>query len=88
LQDLYLVCRGEEGYLFNVDSIQFTARAVKQGDVNGDGSFTLADIVVLQRWLLSVPDTKLADWRAGDLCEDGRLDAFDLTLMREMLLAQ
>lgn len=58
------------------------------GDVNADGALTVADVVVLQKWLLAVPDATLADWKAGDLCEDDRLDVFDLCLMKRELLNQ
>ena len=57
-----------------------------KGDVNLDGSFNVADVVLLQKWLLAVPDVKLANWKAADLCEDGRLDVFDLCLMKRLLL--
>ncbi len=57
-----------------------------KGDVNADGKFDIADIVMLQKWLLAVPDMKLNDWKAGDLCEDDRIDAFDLCMMRELLV--
>ena len=57
-----------------------------EGDVNCDGEITVADAVLLQKWLLAVPDTKLADWKATDLCKDDRLDVFDLCLMRKELL--
>ena len=56
------------------------------GDVNADGEFNVSDLVLLQKWLLAVPDTKLADWKAADLCNDDRLDVFDLCLMRKALL--
>ena len=56
------------------------------GDVNMDGNFDIADVVLLQKWLLAVPDTKLTDWKAADLCEDNRLDVFDLCLMRRKLI--
>ncbi len=59
-----------------------------RGDVNADGSFTIADVVLLQKWLLCAPDAALADWKAGDLCEDGRTDAFDLCLMKRELFSQ
>ena len=36
------------------------------GDVNGDGSFGVSDVVLLQKWLLAVPDTHLANWKAAD----------------------
>ena len=58
------------------------------GDVNADGLLNTADLVLLQKWLLSVPETHLADWEAGDICQDGKLDAFDLTAMRELLIDQ
>ncbi len=57
-----------------------------KGDVNADGKFDITDVVLLQRWILAVPDTKLADWKAGDLCEDDRLDVFDLCLMKRLLI--
>ena len=56
------------------------------GDVNLDGKLTVADIVSVQRWLLGAPDASLRDWRAADFCEDGRLDMFDLCLMRSALV--
>lgn len=57
------------------------------GDVNADGDFNIADVVCLQKWLLTVPDTTLADWEAADLCENGKLDALDLCLMRQKLVS-
>ena len=56
------------------------------GDVNADGELTMADVVLLQKWLLAVPDTHLENWKAADLCEDNRLDVFDLCLMRRLLI--
>ena len=57
-----------------------------RGDVNADGEFSVADVVVLQKWLICVPDVTLADWQAGDLCEDEKLDVFDLCIMKRELL--
>lgn len=57
-----------------------------KGDVNDDGFFDIADVVLLQKWLLCVPDTHLPQWRAADLCNDERLDVFDLCLMKRELL--
>ena len=55
-----------------------------RGDANSDGSFDIADIVTFQKWLLAAPDADLADWKAADLCSDGRLDIFDLCLMKSL----
>ena len=59
-----------------------------RGDVNGDGSFNVADALLLQRWLLAAPDSELAKWRAGDMCGDGVLDVFDLCTMKRELIMQ
>lgn len=56
------------------------------GDVDGDGKLTVTDAVLLQKWLLAVPDTRLADWKAADFTGDGVLDVFDLGLMKRALL--
>lgn len=56
-----------------------------KGDVNNDGEFNISDVVILQKWLLAVPNTKLVNWKAADLCEDESLDMFDLCLMKKLL---
>lgn len=61
-------------------------RFIPKGDVNADGQFTVADAVLLQKWLLGTHDTKLPDWKAGDFCEDNRLNVFDFCLMRNALI--
>lgn len=62
-----------------------TADTIK-GDVNGDGKINVSDVVLLQKWLFASPDTYLANWKAADLCEDERLNAFDLCLMKRLLI--
>lgn len=56
-----------------------------RGDVNADSRFAPADLVLMQKWMLNVPDTVLKDWKSGDLCEDGQLDIFKLIQMRKEL---
>ena len=53
------------------------------GDVNGDGTFSIADVVTLQKWLHG--GDLLPDWQAGDLNGDGRIDSVDLCMMKRML---
>lgn len=60
---------------------------VVRGDVNSDGEFNISDVVLLQKWLLAMPDTKLSDWNRADLCRDGRLDTSDLCLMKQLLIS-
>ena len=56
------------------------------GDVNADNQFNIADAVLLQRWLLGDNEAKLINWQAADLCEDGRLDVFDMIAIRQLLV--
>ncbi|MDE5564993.1 MAG: carbohydrate-binding protein [Oscillospiraceae bacterium] len=75
----------------NGNNVCYIALAVAEGanvigDVNMDGQFTVIDVVLVQKWILAVPDTHLANWKAGDFCEDDELDIFDLGLMKRALL--
>ncbi len=54
------------------------------GDVNADGKFTIADAVMLQKWLLG--SGEITDIDAGDLCADGLINIFDLNVMKNMLM--
>ncbi|WP_298484160.1 dockerin type I repeat-containing protein [uncultured Ruminococcus sp.] len=54
-------------------------------DVNEDGVFSIADVVLLQQWLLAKSVT-LANPEAADVYADGILNGFDLATMRTMLL--
>ena len=73
-----------EKYGYTFESLgRFTA---VRGDANGDGEFNVSDVVLLQKWLLAVPNTRFADWKAVNLCDDDRLDVFDLCLMKRALI--
>lgn len=75
---------GGKGQKFIIEP--FTEPPRVAGDVNSDGIFSVADIVMMQHWLLGAGE--LTDWSAGDLCKDDRIDAFDLCLMKQMLIKQ
>ncbi|MDE5768922.1 MAG: C39 family peptidase [Oscillospiraceae bacterium] len=64
----------------------FAENSILKGDVNKDGAFNVSDVVLLQKWLLAVPDVTFIDWTAADFCEDGKLNIFDLCLMKRSLL--
>ena len=55
------------------------------GDVNGDGSATAADAVLLSKYLAG-EETALADWKNGDLDRNGILTAADLTKLKRLLM--
>lgn len=55
------------------------------GDCNNDGEFSVADAVILQKWLLN-DGMELTTWQTADLDENGIIDAFDLRLMKQKLV--
>ncbi len=66
--------------------VVFKLKFTPTGDVNDDGEFNVSDVVLLQKWLLAVPDTHLANWKAVDFCNDNKLNVFDLCLMKRELI--
>lgn len=56
-----------------------------KGDANLDGQVSIADAVILQKWLLGASD-ELTCWRNVDLCEDGIIDVFDMALLRRLIV--
>ncbi|MBO5383782.1 MAG: dockerin type I repeat-containing protein [Ruminococcus sp.] len=58
------------------------------GDANSDNLFNVADVVTLQRWLLSEANTVVMNWRAADLNRDEILNVFDLSLMKKKLITK
>ena len=57
-----------------------------KGNINADNAVNVADLVLLNKYLLSVPGTELKSWQAGDMNGDGKLNTFDLILMRQNLI--
>lgn len=57
-----------------------------QMDVNGDDVFNIADVVMLQNFLLGAGN--LNNREAADMYEDGRIDVFDLCIIKRELLNQ
>ncbi|MBQ8687391.1 MAG: RICIN domain-containing protein [Ruminococcus sp.] len=74
--------------------VNYTVFAVKtgeeepetvQGDVNADGTFSVADLVMMQKYLLNLGG--LTDLEAGDVYQDNRIQVLDLVWMKQMLHA-
>ena len=56
------------------------------GDVNSDGSLSIADALLMQKWLLNSESTKIDDLNSVDFCRDNRIDVFDLIVMRKKII--
>ncbi len=78
------ICQWE---FWNGDGQKFILEPIQEkiiGDVNADREFNIADLIMLQRYLLG--SAELNDWTAGDICEDGIIDVFDMIMMRKVYL--
>lgn len=61
-----------------------TAAAIR-GDADGDGVFSVTDLIAVQKFLLNTGP--LQNSQNADLCEDGVIDGFDLCRMKRELLS-
>lgn len=86
LNDKAVYCEAYNGTYKLSDTAVITVKQNVRGDVNADDAFTIADVVMLQKWLICAPNASLINWRAGDLCEDEFIDVFDLCVMKRELL--
>jgi hypothetical protein len=59
---------------------------VPAGDADADGTFSVTDVVLFQKWICAAPEVQITNWEAVDFCADGKLDAFDLAIMKRMLV--
>lgn len=88
VQDVYLVFKGGSGYLYNLNwwSINYlNENDPLLGDFDLDGKVTVADVVMLQKWLLC-ESNELTCWRNADLCKDHTIDVFDLGLLKRLVV--
>lgn len=89
--EIRVSCTTETGMTYwAIETISFDVIVGEQpllsGDVNNDGKFSLLDIIMLQKYLLSAGN--LTAPQNADLCEDETIDAFDLAVMKRMLIEQ
>ena len=68
-----------------VNYIAAAVAADTVGDITADGQTNLADVIMLQKYLLA--SGSITNAKAADLNGDGKINAIDLTLLKRMLLA-
>lgn len=56
----------------------------KTGDINGDGTLSVSDLVELQKYFFGVPDND--EPSSCDLNEDGKVNILDICLMKKKLM--
>lgn len=72
----------EDGNITEIDESEVTP--LNMGDCNLDGKFGVADVVMLQKWL--VGSGEITCWQNVDFNDDNRVDVFDLILMKKALM--
>lgn len=58
------------------------------GDVDLDGSLSIADAVSLQKWISAVPEYTLQSMENGDVNSDEKIDIFDLCALKAILISE
>jgi len=56
------------------------------GDSNDDGEFGVADVIKLQKYILTGDTLSEREAKSSDLIEDERIDVFDLIISKRMLI--
>ena len=56
----------------------------EHGDCNSDGEFNVADVLILQKYVLAVSNTQINS-QAADLNSDGNIDVFDIIAIRKLI---
>lgn len=67
-------------------SLQPKEMPILKGDVNIDGTVSVSDAVLLQKYLVSMTPLNKEQGRRADLSEDQSLNVIDLCLLKQMLL--
>lgn len=84
-----IAAEDSSGRIYNLIGKSFMVTEKKQkgsGDLNGDGRISVADGVVLQKYLLGMEQLSDAQLRFADLTGDGVVDVFDMIKIRQLLV--
>lgn len=86
----YLDYYGQKGYA-SMDYLQKQADIMRpdknvKGDINSDGQMDIADMTLLEKWLMGDASADISDWENADLNADGKMNTFDRCLMQKLLI--
>ena len=56
------------------------------GDLDGSGSIDLADVILLQQYLLGISDLSASQYNQADLFADSTINGLDLAQLRQKLM--
>ncbi|MBR3419725.1 MAG: dockerin type I repeat-containing protein, partial [Oscillospiraceae bacterium] len=69
------------------DDLTLTEITIEKGDLNGDKDTTTADLVALSKYLSGAGTLTEQQIFAADMKDDNRINAADLSVMKQKLLA-
>lgn len=76
-----------DGYQVSVSvTVESVAENIK-GDVNGNNVVNIIDLIIMQKWMMSMPDAEIKDTASADLNEDGKINIIDFCLMKSILIS-
>ncbi len=64
----------------------FRIKISVSGNVNGDDQFSVADVVLLQKYMFGISSEEYFDWEQADYNLNNRIDIADLCLMKQALI--
>lgn len=76
--------KGSDNQKWIIESVGTDATV--KGDINNSGNVDVADLVILQNWILG--SGELTNWKVADLCEDGVINVFDMVMLRKILVSK
>ena len=79
LRPAVFIGRGE-----TIDDIKPPKKA--EHDINCDGDFAVSDVISLQNWLVRNERAAYINYKAADLCPDGKIDVFDLVAAKKEII--
>ena len=84
VKDVYLVFKGDDGYLFNIDWLRFTGA---KGDSNCNGKIDIVDYILIKSQLVSGED-KLSEVALSnaDMNDDNSVDISDAVLLGKLMI--
>ncbi len=81
------VATGDRLKIYKSDGSTFrTVEVILYGDTNGDGSISIADLVLTRKHLLELSSLKETYRTAADINRDGKITMADMVFIRKHLL--
>lgn len=76
--------------LVELDKVIFVSSteiiSYEAGDIDFSGSIAMIDAVTLQKYLLNVQKLSASQYNVADLTQDGRVNTFDLIMLKRLML--